>query len=115
MSEHEDTQLLELYVTSNAGEDAAVKAVLDDNGVPYVEHMLDMNRLGIAPAIDGYCQILVLEEHAKRAHKVLMAALDGKDIPPPSKKHQSLPGDSSIKPAGGHTDVGQKAPRHRNR
>lgn len=114
MHEHDANDLLLLHVASDAGEDAVITSALEENGVPFV-HMEMHASPYPAKDIEGYSRIMVLDENAKRAHEVVVAALGGREIPPPSKHHQQIGQDDSRKPAKGHGNVGQIPPRHRSR
>ncbi len=114
MHEHDESELILIYATLDLAEDSVVTAALDDNGVPYVKTE-DHGDPYPAPATQGYSHICTLEEHAKRAHEVISAALDGKDIPPPTKRHQALGPDDRRRPDHTPHDVGQSAHRRQSR
>lgn len=115
MHEHSEGEVLLLYVNSDVGEEAVVTAALDDNGVPYILEPMDMHSAAYPmTAIEGYSRILVLDENAKRAHEVICAALEGKDVPPPSKKHQSL-GPAELGKPGSGQKLSGTPPRHQSR
>lgn len=79
MFENEET--VEIHTTESEGEEAAVCAALDEEGIQYMIQPLQVTFEGLFPDVQGHSQISVLQHDVERAMQKIQSVLERFRVP----------------------------------